>query len=122
MAVGWLGMFVNTAGLFLFKGILHIPIIPAGLLAIEMAIIHNFVWLRRWAWRDRSNGFHQTFFRQLLLYNVFTGAVDIIANLSILWFLSTFFHVHYLLANVLGMIAGPFIKFWVNEKIIFKGA
>ncbi|MCX6600919.1 MAG: GtrA family protein [bacterium] len=122
MAVAWLGMVVNTACLFLFKGILRIPIIPAGLMAIEIAIVHNFIWLRHWAWRDRTNGNHSSFFRQLLLYNLFTGAVDILANLSILWSLSTLFSVHYLLANALGMIAGPFIKFWVNEKIVFKEA
>jgi putative flippase GtrA len=121
MAVAWLGMVVNTACLFLFKGVLRIPIIPAGLMAIEIAILHNFVWLRHWAWRGRTNGNH-SFFSQLLLYNLCTGAVDVVANLSILWCLSTFFHVHYLLANLLGMIAGPFIKFWVNEKIVFKEA
>ena len=121
MTVAWLGMAVNMACLFLFKGVLHIPLIPASLLAIEIAIIHNFMGLRHWAWRDRSNGNH-SFFRQLLLYNVFTGAVDIVANVSVLWSLSTFFQVHYLLANALGMIAGPFIKFWVNEKVIFKKA
>lgn len=122
MVVGWMGMVVNTACLFLFKGILRIPIIPAGLLAIEIAILHNFLALRGWAWRDRMNGRQQPFFRQLLLYNAFTGAVDVVANLSILWVLFAVFHVHYLLANLLGMITGPFIKFWVNEKIIFKGA
>ena len=122
MAVSWLGMVVNTGCLYLFKGVLHIRIIPAALMAIEVAIIHNFIWHRHWAWRDRTANNHQSFFRQLLLYNVFTGAVDMVANVSVLWSLSTFFHIHYLLANVLGMIAGPFIKFWVNDKIIFKEA
>jgi putative flippase GtrA len=122
MAVAWLGMVVNTACLFLFKGVLHIRIIPAGMLAIEVAIIHNFIWLRHWAWRDRTLNGHRSFFRQLLLYNVFTGAVDMVANVSVLWSLSTLLHIHYLLANLLGMVAGPFVKFWVNEKIIFKEA
>ncbi len=118
MAVAWLGMLVNTACLYLFKGVLYIPIIPASMMAIEIAIIHNFIWMRYWAWRDRQN--RPPFLKQLLLYNAATGAVDLTANVSILWTLSTFFGVHYLLANILGMAAGPFIKFWLNEKLIFR--
>lgn len=118
MAVAWLGMVVNTACLYLFKGVLGIRIIPASILAIEIAILHNFLWLRWWAWRDRQH--RPPFFKQLLVYNAATGAVDLAANVSVLWILSTFFGVHYLLANLLGMIAGPFIKFWLNEKLIFR--
>ena len=53
MAVAWLGMLVNTGCLYLFKGVLGFRIIPASVLAIEISIIHNFIWLRHWAWRDR---------------------------------------------------------------------
>jgi dolichol-phosphate mannosyltransferase len=121
MVVSWIGMVVNTACLYLFKGVLRIPIIPASMMAIEIAIIHNFVWYRNWAWRDRREQKTQLpFFRQLLLYNVATGLVDLLVNVSILWLLYRFFGVYYLIANIIGMILGPFIKFWLNDKIIFK--
>jgi dolichol-phosphate mannosyltransferase len=121
MIVSWIGMGVNTAFLYLFKGILGIPIIPASMMAIEIAIIHNFIWYRNWAWADRrEQSARLPFFRQLLLYNVATGAVDLLVNVSILWLLYRFFGVYYLVANIIGMILGPFIKFWLNEKIIFK--
>ncbi len=118
MVVAWLGAGVNTAFLYLFKGVWRIPIIPASIMAIEIAIVHNFVWMRYWAWRDRTD--RPPFVKQLLFYNAATGAVDLAANVSILWVLSTFFGVHYLVANILGMAAGPFIKFWLNEKLIFR--
>ena len=120
IAVAWLGMLVNSAVLFTLKGGLHVPLIPASMIAIEVAIIHNFIWHRQWAWAERNNGHNKPFFRQLLLYNVATGVVDFSVNVSVLWMLSTFLHVHYLLANIAGMCAGPFVKFWLNDKIIFK--
>jgi len=120
MAVGWLGMLVNSAVLFTLKGGLHVPLIPASMIAIEVAIIHNFIWHRQWAWAERNNGHKKSFFRQLLLYNAATGAVDFSVNISVLWSLSTFLNVHYMLANIVGMCAGPFVKFWLNDKIIFK--
>jgi putative flippase GtrA len=119
MLVAWIGMGVNTAFLYLFKGVLHVRIIPASLMAIEIAIIHNFIWLRLWAWGDRDRS-SQPFWKQLAVYNVATGAVDLVLNVSILWVLSTFLGVHYLLANILGMIMGPFAKFWLNDKVVFK--
>ena len=118
MAVAWLGMVVNTGCLYLFKGIWHIPIIPASIMAVEIAIIHNFILFRTWAWKDRPSDV--PFFRQLIVYNAATGLVDLIGNVSILWLLSTYFNVYYLLANILGMIAPPFVKFWLNDKLIFR--
>jgi putative flippase GtrA len=120
MIVAWIGTGVNTLCLYLFKGILYIPIIPASLLAIEIAIIHNFIWLRFWAWSDRGEAKRPPFLKQLLLYNVATGIVDLTVNVSILWLLYKFFGIHYLLANIAGMLMGPFIKFWLNDKIVFK--
>jgi putative flippase GtrA len=121
MLVAWLGMVVNTGYLYLFKGVLRIPIIPASMMAIEIAIIHNFIWYRQWAWKDRGGITGRPgFLRQLFAYNVATGVVDFTMNVSVLWALSTFLHVHYLIANILGMIAGPFIKFWINDRMIFK--
>jgi len=114
-------MGVNTACLYLFKGVMGIPLIPASVLAIEIAILHNFIWLRYWAWSDRkAEGVRPPFFKQLAIYNLATGAVDLTANVSILWLLATFAGVQYLIANIIGMILGPFIKFWINEKLIFK--
>jgi putative flippase GtrA len=121
MIVAWIGMLVNTGCLYLFKGVLGIRLIPASLMAIEIAIIHNFIWLRFWAWGDRGadNG-RRPFFKQLLLYNAATGTVDLAANVTILWVLAAVVGVHYLIANVMAQLLGPFIKFWLNEKIIFK--
>ena len=118
--VGWIGMIVNSCCLFLFKGILDVPLIPASLMAIEIAIVHNFFWHRHWTWRDRNGEEDQSLLRQLLTYNLMTGSVDLVANVTVLWLLTTFLGIYYMIANIAGMIMGPFIKFWLNEKVIFR--
>jgi len=117
--VAALGAGVNSAGLYLFKGVLGLPLILSSVFAIEIAIVHNFLWFKYWAWRDRFDP-HTPLLRQLLAYNVVTGAIDLAGNISVLWTLTTFFGVHYLIANVLGMIAPPILKFWLNEKVFFR--
>lgn len=118
--VGWIGMIVNSGCLYLFKGVLGFPLIPASLMAIEIAIVHNFFWHRNWTWRDRNGDENQSLLRQLLTYNLMTGSVDLVANVTVLWLLTTFLGIYYMIANIAGMIVGPFIKFWLNEKVIFK--
>jgi putative flippase GtrA len=120
LLVGWIGMIVNSSCLYLFKGILGFPLIPASLMAIEIAIIHNFFWHRHWTWRDRNGDKSQSFSKQLLTYNLMMGSVDLVVNVSILWVLTTVFGVHYLISNIVGMMCGPLIKFWLNEKVVFR--
>ena len=88
--------------------------------SIEIAIVHNFVWFRCWAWRDRFAGRRISFLRQLVAYNAVTGVIDLTGNISVLWALTTFLGMHYLIANVLGMIVPPILKFWLNEKLFFR--
>ena len=40
-------------------------------------------------------------------------------NLGVLWVLAAFAGVHYLVADLAGMLAGPFFKFLANEFLIF---
>lgn len=115
-----MGALVNTGVLYLMKGVLGVPLIPASMIAIELAIVHNFIWHRNWTWKKRLADKPEPFFRQLLVYNTATGLIDILVNVSLLWILTTFFGVYYLIANVFGMIMGPVIKFWLNEKVIFR--
>lgn len=122
MLIAWLGAVVNTACLYFFKGVLGIRIIPASILAIEIAILHNFIWYRYWAWRDRREENYQPFWPQFLKYNLATGSVDFLVAVPTLWALSTFLKIHYLAANLLAMILPPIIKFYLNEKHIFKTA
>lgn len=46
--VGVLGYVVQTAAIWALAGRLGVPIVPATLLATELAVLHNFVWHVRW--------------------------------------------------------------------------
>ena len=118
--VAWGGTLVNLGVLWLTKGVLGVPLIPAGILAIETAIIHNFTWHYFITWKERVAGTPRDYFARLVRYNLITASIDFTVNLGILWGLTTFAGVHYLIADILGMLAGPFFKFLTNEFLIFK--
>src|SRR5207244_10512591 len=58
--------------------------LPATLIAVEIAILHNFIWHVRWTWTERVRknilGLTSTFVR----FNLSSGAVSIVGNLILM--------------------------------------
>jgi len=52
--VGGIGIGVQFAALFLVKGMLHFNYLAATAIAVETAVVHNFVWHEQFTWVDRT--------------------------------------------------------------------
>jgi putative flippase GtrA len=52
--VGGIGIVVQFAALFLLKSVLHLNYLAATAIAVEAAVVHNFVWHDRFTWRERT--------------------------------------------------------------------
>jgi putative flippase GtrA len=52
--VGGVGIGVQFGALFLLKSVWHIHYLVATVVAVEAAVMHNFVWHERFTWRDRT--------------------------------------------------------------------
>ena len=118
--VAWGGTLVNLGVLWLLKGALNVPLVAAGALAIETAIIHNFTWNYFVTWKDRVDRTVKDCLLRLVQYNLVTASIDFVVNLGTLWALVTFAGVHYLIADLFGMLAGPLFKYFANEFLIFR--
>ncbi len=46
------------------------PLVLAGIAAVEVAIVHNFVWYYFFTWKDRVQRSRGDFFRRLLRYDL----------------------------------------------------
>ena len=119
-AVALGGTVVNMGMLWLLKGHLQWPVLIAGACAIELAIIHNFTWHYFKTWKERVAHSGKDFFIRLLRYNIVTASIDFLVNLTVLYVLTKYFNVYYLLANGFGMLAGPVLKYLANEYLIFR--
>jgi putative flippase GtrA len=51
--VGAIGILVQFAALFFLKSVVHFNYLAATALAVEAAVVHNFVWHERYTWADR---------------------------------------------------------------------
>ncbi|RKY76132.1 hypothetical protein DRQ07_10790 [candidate division KSB1 bacterium] len=118
VAVG--GTIVNMTTLFILKGQARFPLIVSGAIAIELAIIHNFTWHYFKTWKERVHHTVKDYFKRLFQYNIVTASIDFTVNLSFLWFLTNVVGLHYMLSNLFGMMAGPILKYFANDLLIFN--
>lgn len=117
-AVGAIGIAVQLAVLAVLRGLLHLNYLIATGLAVETAVLHNFVWHELWTWVDRTGSRRGVVFR-LLRFNLSTGLVSLITNLVLMRLLVGQFHIQYLIANLLSIAAGSLANFFLSDWFVF---
>src|ERR1044072_1097233 len=74
--VGVLGFAIQSGALFLLThGARRIRYLAATELAVELAVLNNFIWHQRWTWKDRPSTNSRETWRRLAKFNLTTGLV-----------------------------------------------
>jgi len=113
--VGGIGIAVQLLALFVLKAGLHCNYLIATALAVETAVIHNFLWHERFTWADRS----RAGFTRFLKFNLTTGLFSIGGNLLLMKLLVGLGHMNYLLANGIAITACSVVNFLVSDGYVF---
>ena len=117
--VGALGFTVQLATLYVLTALLHVHPIVSVVLAVEAAILHNFVWHERWTWRDRVvESSRASMVERLLRFNAASGAVSLVGNVA---FTAVFVaaHVPVLLANVIAVGCLTAVNYLVADRLAY---
>lgn len=125
-AVGIIGTLLQLAMLTLLTGILGKPYyLLATLIAVETAILHNFVWHIKWTWHDRMSpsGAKPRSTRALLLallrFNLSTGAVSLIGNLMLMRAFVGGMGLSLIVANLASIATCSLINFILSDRFVF---
>jgi putative flippase GtrA len=118
-AVGGIGIGVQLSVLAAMKSGLHFDYLAATALAVEAAVIHNFLWHERLTWADRSAG---KGFVRFARFNLSTGAFSIAGNLVLMKLLVEEAGLPYLLANGITIAACSMANFLVSDRFVFRAA
>jgi dolichol-phosphate mannosyltransferase len=118
--VGGSGFIVNMFFLWLFTEIFGIYYIVSSVLAIALAMINNFIWNDIWTWRGKGEPGIKPFFVRLLKFCLVASLAGYVGNLGILWFLTHFFGLHYMISNVFGIAVGTLVNYFLNNYWTFK--
>ncbi len=117
--VGLMGVLVQLLSIMTMREWLGLHYLAATALAVEIAILHNFVWHERWTWLDRTAGRRADRLRRLLRFNVASGSVSIGSNVLLTAWLVDWFGLHYLSANLLAITAGSVLNLVATERLVY---
>jgi putative flippase GtrA len=118
--VGWIGVFVQMAALTLFRSGLHLDYLLATGLAVETAVIHNFLWHERFTWRDRRSAHAMEALKRCIKFNATNGAVSIVGNLLIMRALVGGFQINYVAANLFAVAVCSLANFLLSDRLVFE--
>lgn len=117
--VGAIGVAVQFATLFLLKSTLKFDYLFATAIAVEAAVVHNFVWHEQFTWVDRVTSSWRSSLRRLLRFNLTNGAVSILGNLALMKVMVGEGHINYLVANGVAIALCSVANFLVSEEWVF---
>ncbi|MGA9354561.1 MAG: GtrA family protein [Terriglobales bacterium] len=118
--VGGVGIFVQLGALALFRSELHLNYLLATALAVETAVIHNFLWHERFTWKDRPSAHRLQSLARFAKFNATNGAVSIAGNLLIMRALVGQFHMNYLIANLIAVTVCSLLNFLLSDWVVFE--
>jgi putative flippase GtrA len=118
--VGLLGVGVQLAALAALKSGLGLGYLTATALAVETAVLHNFVWHERFTWKDRSKGGARAVALRLLRFHLGNGLISILGNLALMRVLTGWLRWHYMPANLAAIAVCSLLNFLVSERYVFR--
>ena len=118
-AVGALGIVVQLSLLLSLKSGFHVSYLPATALAVEAAVLHNFLWHERYTWADRVQTSWRKSLPRLLRFNLTTGVVSIAGNLALMKLMVDLGHMNYFVANGIAIALCSLANFLVSEVWVF---
>ncbi len=120
---------VGAAGVLVQLGLLTFLIQGAGLhylaaaaIAVEAAVLHNFVWHQHWTWADRPAAGATEMSRRLLRFHLLNGSVSLAGNLAIMAILTGTLGVSPIAANVAAIVACSTVNFAASNAVVFRTA
>lgn len=118
--VGALGIVVQMGVFALLFSALHVNYMVATALAVETAVLHNFVWHERYTWKHLPRGTPRDVGLRLLRFHAGNGAISILGNLALMRLFVGSLHLNHYLANGLAIGMCAVLNFAASEWFVFR--
>jgi putative flippase GtrA len=115
--VGAMGTVVQLTALYLLNRRLPGHYLYAAAAAIELTLLHNFLWHLHYTWRDRRNA--STRLAQLLRFHVSNGSVSMVGNLALMRLLVQEAHLPILVSNLIAILCCSLANFSLGNLWAF---
>jgi putative flippase GtrA len=115
-AVGAIGFAVQMGALVLLRRICGGHYLLASALALELTLVHNFLWHLRFTWRDR---YSESSIAQFTRFQLSNGMISLAGNLGMVRLLVRDAHVPLVAANATAVLICAAANFYVGDVWAF---
>jgi putative flippase GtrA len=119
-AVGIIGIGVQLLVLTILASGLKLNYLLSTFIAVEAAVLHNFVWHERWTWVERTRQKAGHRLRRLVSFHLANGLISLGGNLLLMWILVSKAHLHYFVANLIAIGTCSVVNFFASDRIVFR--
>ena len=119
-AVGLIGIGVQLLALAVLKSGFSLNYLAATAFAVEIAVLHNFIWHERWTWLDRTKHSTGGVLGRLIRFHLANGLISIAGNLLLMWVFVSQLHLHYFLANIVAIGTCSIVNFVASDRLVFR--
>ncbi len=118
--VGGLGILIQLSTLAALTAGVGLHYLLATGLAVEAAVLHNFLWHERWTWRDRAVRDRPGRWKRLLRFQMANGALSLGGNLVLMQVFVGMWAMNYTLANVVSITICSILNFLASDRLVFE--
>ena len=115
--VGAMGMVVQLTALAAVSRCVGGHYLCASAVAVELAVLHNFVWHLHFTWRDRRDD--SMVLSQLMRFHLSNGLVSMLGNLVLMRVLVQEARVPLLVANGIAILCCSIVNFCLGDNWSF---
>jgi putative flippase GtrA len=115
--VGVVGMVVQLASLAVLNHCLPGHYLLTSAAALEVTLLHNFVWHLHYTWPDRRHD--SALMTQLARFHLSNGLVSMLGNLALMRLLVQQAHMPVLVANAIAILCCSIANFWLGDGWAF---
>ncbi len=91
----------------------------ATVIAVEAAVLHNFLWHQRYTWRDRGLVTSGESLTRLVRFHLTNGAVSLVGNVLAMRLLVGEVRLPVVPANLIAITACWFLNFALSDRLVF---
>jgi putative flippase GtrA len=117
--VGVLGFALQLTLLFLIKRFLGLSYLVATVLAVEGAVLHNFLWHEHLSWADVTAYSRGRTLQRVVRFHAANGLISIAGNAALTWGLVEKLHVPYMAANAVAVLACSAVNYIACDRFVF---
>ncbi|HDS45021.1 MAG TPA: GtrA family protein [Methanomicrobia archaeon] len=114
--VGGIGAVINTGLLWLFTDLAGIFYLYSSAIAIEIAIIMQFLMNDRWTFKEQRTTRVAQFLKRIIKSNIWRSG-GLAVNIGVLYALTEYAGLYYLLSNIVGILCAFLLNYLFESRL-----